>query len=434
MKFKRSILMMLLGSVFCWKSFSQNTAAPGQSTPIAIKGATIHCSGGKTIRNGIIAFEKGKITILEPAETSKILDQDKYEWIDASGKHIYPGMIALNTQLGLSEIEAVRATNDFSEIGAYNPNVRALIAYNTDSEVIPTIRTNGILMAQTTPTGGIISGTSSVMMLDGWNWEDAVYKPDDAVYMYWPNLKSPPRGRTSVPEASSPAEQFDNEIREIRSFFDQAFAYSKISNPFPVNVRFEGMRGVFEGNKKLFIRANNLIQIQSAIQLMETYKIVPIIVGGQDAGKIAAFLKEKNVPVVITETHKLPAYDDDDIAQSYKTPAELANNSVLFSISVDGFWQVRNLPFQAAQAIPYGLDKEKALDCVTINAAKILGIDKQTGSLEVGKDATLFISEGDAFDILTNNLTSAFIKGKKLDLNNKQKSLNAIYRKKYGLD
>ncbi len=416
------------------KIFSQNIASPKQASAIAIKGATIHCTGGKNIRNGIIAFENGKITVLEESEKSKIINQDKYEWIDASGKHIYPGLIAINTQIGLSEIEAVRATNDFSELGAYNPNVRAGIAYNTDSEVIPTVRSNGILISQITPKGGVISGTSTIMMLDGWNWEDATYTVDDAIHMYWPNLGSPPRGRTLNPDAENPTDQFNNKIRDIRGFFDQALAYSKSTTPSPKNLKFEGMKSAFEGKKKIFVRANTVIEMQSAIQFMELFNIKPVIVGGQEAWKITSFLKEKSIAVVFNETHSLPAFEDDNVNQSFKTPVDLANNSILFSISVDGFWQIRNLPFQVAQAIPYGLDKEKALDCVTIDAAKILGIEKQTGSLAIGKDATLIISDGDIFDVMTNNVTHAYIQGRKVDLNNKQKTLNSIYRKKYGLN
>jgi imidazolonepropionase-like amidohydrolase len=430
---KIKILLIIL----CIKttySDAQNIAAPKQSVPIAIKGATIHCTGGKIFNNGVIAFENGKITVLEESRNSKIINQDKYEWIDATGKHIYPGLIAINTQLGLSEIEAVRATNDFTEIGAYNPNVRAIIAYNTDSYVIPTVRSNGVLIAQATPTGGVISGSSSVMHLDGWNWEDAVLKTDDAIYMYWPNLSSPPRGGVSNPDEPKPVDQFEKQIKEIRSFFEQASAYSKSPNPEIKNLKFEALKSVFEGNRKIFIRANSVIEIQSAIQFMESFNIKPVIVGGQEAWKICQLLKEKNIPVVFNETHRLPMYEDDNIAQPYKTPVNLALNSILFSISVDGFWQVRNLPFQVGQAIPFGLDKEKALDCVTINAAKILGINEQTGSLEIGKDATLIISDGDIFDIMSNNITHAFIQGKKIDLNNKQKTLNNIYRKKYRLN
>lgn len=431
MKYTLLLLLTLGGFIH---AHAQNIGADAQKMPIAIKGATIHCANGKVINSGVIAFESGKITVLEEAGSSKILNQDKYEWIDATGKHIYPGLIALNTHLGLSEIEAIKATNDFAETGLYNPEARALIAYNTDSRVTPTVRSNGILLAQTAPVGGVISGTSSVMMLDGWNWEDAVYKADDAVFMYWPNLESPSRSRMQGPDSQKPSEKFESRINEIRSFFDQAFAYSKKQDPKPKNLKFEAMKPVFKSERKVFVRANSVIEMQSAIQFMEMYGIKPVIVGAQEAWKIAGLLKEKNIAVVFTETHRLPMYEDDNVAQPYKTPVSLADNSVLFSVSVDGFWQVRNLPFQAGQAVPFGLDKEKALDCITINAAKILGIDKQTGSLETGKDATLIISEGDILDMKSSVVTHAFIRGRKIDLNNKQKVLNSIYRKKYGLN
>lgn len=431
MKFK-TILFLLIGNYFI--ANAQNIGADAQQMPVAIKGATIHCANGRTINSGVIAFESGKITVLEDSRSSKILNQDKYTWIDATGKHIYPGLIALNTHLGLSEIEAIKATNDFSETGLYNPDVRALVAYNTDSRVTPTVRSNGILLAQTAPVGGVISGLSSVMMLDGWNWEDAVYKADDGIYMYWPDLESPSRGRSFNPDSQKPSEKFEGRINEIKAFFDQAFAYSNKAETQEKNLKFEAMKPVFKGERKVFVRANSVIEIQSAIRFMENYGIKPVIVGAQEAWKIAGFLREKNIPVVFTETHRLPMYDDDNVAQPFKTPVTLAENSVLFSISVDGFWQVRNLPFQVGQAVPFGLDKEKALDCITINAAKILGIDKQTGSLEIGKDATLIISDGDVLDMKSSIISHAFIRGRKIDLNNKQKVLNAIYRKKYGLE
>lgn len=426
------ILLLFIGQSLC--SYTQNVGALPQRMPVAIKGATIHCANGKTIQSGVIAFEAGKITILEDMRSSKILNQDKYEWIDATGKHIYPGLIALNTQLGLSEIESIKATNDFSEIGSYNPEVRALVAYNTDSRVTPTVRSNGIFLTQTAPVGGVISGMSSVMMLDGWNWEDAVYKADDAIFMYWPYLNSPTRGSNNDAAKQNPTEQFENKIRELKSFFDQAYAYSAKINPQPRNLKFESLIPVFKGERKIWVRAHDVIEIQSAVQFFEPYSIKPVIVGAQEAWKITDFLKVKNIPVVLSETHRLPMYEDDNIAQAFKTPAILADNSILFSISVDGFWQVRNLPFQVGQAIPYGLDKETALNCITINAAKILGIDKSTGSLEVGKDATILISEGDIFDMMSSKVSMGFIQGRKIDLSNKQKVLNSIYRKKYNLE
>lgn len=412
--------------------FAQPIPAGDQKVPMAIKGATIHCANGKTIDNGVIAFENGKITVLEAGMKSKLINQDKYTWIDATGKHIYPGLIAMNTQLGLSEIEAIKATNDYYEIGAYNPNVRVATSYNTDSQVIPTIRSNGILMAQVAPVGGVISGTAAVVELDGWNWEDAVYKKEEGIFMNWPYASPPQRERPDNNEPKS-GDEFERQVKEIRSFLEQASAYILKPNTEEKNLRFESMKPIFNGAQKLYVRANTAREMQSAITLLSEFKITPVIVGGQEAWRITKFLKDKHVSVIYTETQRLPQFEDDDVAQAYEAPAQLANAGVDVIISVDGFWQVRNLPFQVGQAIPFGLNRESALDEMTINAAKMLGIDKTTGSLEVGKDATLIISDGDIFDMKSSNITRAFIRGKDIDLDSKQKQLYKKYKQKYGL-
>lgn len=423
--------------VFCsFQAVAQMTITPAaaQTMPIAIKGATIHCANSKVIKSGVLAFENGKITHVEDMRSSTILNQDKYLWIDATGKQIYPGLIALNTQLGLNEIEAVKTTADYRELGDFNPNLSTYFAYNTVSEVIPTVRTNGILFTQISPVGGVISGQSAVMKLDGWNWEDALYKADDGIYMYWPNLDSPSRGYQKNKDRTKPSEKFEKAIREITEFFEAAQAYCNIAKPAPINLMFEAMRKVFTNEKNLYIRAQNSIEIQSAVQAMDKFAIKPIIVGGAEAWKTIDLLKEKNISVILTEPHSLPVNEDDLVSQNFQTAAELVQNNINIAISVDGFWQVRNLAFQVGQCIAFGLDKEKALDCVTINAAKILGIDKSTGSLEAGKDASFIISSGDIFDISSNQVTEAYINGAKLDLNNKQQVLYHKYRKKYGLE
>jgi imidazolonepropionase-like amidohydrolase len=288
-------------------------------------------------------------------------------------------------------------------------------------------------MAQVVPVGGTISGTTSVMELDGWNWEDAAYKSEEGVYMNWP-FAAPPARRRPDPGTETPqVDEFDRQVNEIKGFFDQARAYSLKQKPEEINLKFEAMKPVFKGLRKLYIRANTAREMQSAVIAMKEYGITPIIAGGLEAWRIVKFLKDNNVSIVYAETQRLPQYEDDDVAQAYQVPAQLAAAGVSFSLSVDGSWQVRNLPFQVGQAIPYGLDKETALNCITIVPAKMMGIDKTTGSLELGKDATLFISDGDMFDMRTNNITRAFIRGKDIDLDNKQKQLYRKYKHKYGL-
>lgn len=399
--------------------------APPQSEPILISGATIHIGNGEVIENGLVAFENGKITAVAASNVGRGFPNHRI--IDASGKHVYPGFIATNTTLGLQEIGAVRATLDNRELGEFNPNIRSLIAYNTDSEITPTVRSMGVLMAEVAPEGGRISGTSSVVVLDAWNWEDAAYLPDFAIHMDWPSSS-----RFNFRERRMERnERYAEQVREVQDFFDQALAYSRQPNPERINLKFEAMRGLFDGSKKLFVHANTVEAIQEAVRFAGKYQITPTIVGGRDAWMITDFLVQHKVPVILDSTQRLPAREDEPVDQPFRAPAILHEAGVLFCQSHEGFWQYRNLAFQAGQAVAYGLPYEEAVKSLTLNAAKILGIDDRCGSIEVGKDATLFIAEGDALDMRTCKLTHAFIQGREINLDNKQEMLYRRFQQKY---
>lgn len=406
----------------------QPVPAKDQGKPVFIRHATIHKGNGELIENGNIAFQKGVITYIGQADSLKDIG---YEVIDGTGKHVYPGFIACNTIIGLSEIEAARATNDYSEVGSINSNIRSLIAYNTDSKVTPTVRDNGILLAQSVPASGLISGQSSIMKLDGWNWEDAVYKADDAMHVFWPSSQY--LGYYWAEPADVQKEKNKKNKALLEAFFMEAKAYMESPVKEAVNLRFESMRDVLKGERKLCIHADYVKDIVESVLFAERFGLHPVIVGGNDASLITDFLKEKNVPVILHKMHSVPGRDDADVDLNYKTPAILEKAGILFAVSVEGFWQVRNLPFNAGTAAAYGLDKEKAVSAITLNAAKILGIDKTTGSLEKGKDATLIISGGDALDMKSNHIERAFIQGRTIDLNNIQKALYKKYADKYGL-
>lgn len=413
------ILALLLSAA---PVFSQRPVpAKAQTGNILITGATAHLGNGEVIANSAISFENGKLSMVADAATVR-LDRTKFsKVIDATGKHVYPGFIAPGTRLGLVEIDAARATVDFSDVGAYNPNLRTLVAYNTDSDVLPTVRSNGILMTQPAPEGGIISGTSSVVQLDAWNWEDAAYKTDDAIWLNWPSARS----------GSSKNEQYDKEVQDIRRLFDEAKAYAKQASPETKNLKLEAMKGLFDKKQSLFIRTGNARTIQDAVLFAESMGVSPVIVGGEESWRITDFLKSHNTPVVLFPPQSLPRRDDDDVDQAYKTGTQLHEKGILFTITGIGGWRQRNLPFQAGQMCAYGLPREAAVSAVTLNAAKILGIDKTCGSLEVGKDATLFISEGDALDMLTCVVTQAFIQGREISLDNKHKQLARRFSEKY---
>jgi imidazolonepropionase-like amidohydrolase len=409
-------------------------AAP-QSKSILISGGTAHLGNGQVIQNAVIGFRKGKIDLIADGSTVK-LAKDAYDTvIDGTGKQIYPGFIAANTSLGLIEIESVRATVDIRETGIINPNARAGAAFNSDSKILPTLRTNGVLIAQSAPHGGLIAGTSSVFEMDGWNWEDMACRLDDGVYMSWPKQNS----RSYSDDGPGPVVQnneFNKQKSELLKFFGDAKGYAETDKPEEKNLRFEAMRKVFYGTENLYIRADNVKEITESIDFAKSFGIKHIVlVGGNDSWMVTDLLKTNNVSVIYGRVHSLPDKNDDDIDLPFKIPFLLHQAGINYCLSQEGdmeYQQTRNLPFNAGTTAAYGLSKEEALMSITLHAAQILGIDKTTGSLEPGKDATLFISSGDALDMRTNIVEFAFIRGKKLDMYNEQKALADRYKKKYG--
>ena len=402
-------------------------------------GGTAHIGNGKVIENSAVGFKNGKLDLVADATTIKI-QQGAYDTvINISGKQVYPGIIAPNSTLGLSEIDEVRATKDFADVGNYNPHVRSVIAYNSDSKIPPTVRTNGILLAQITPRGGIISGTSSVLELDGWNWEDMVLKTDDGIHLNWPRMFRREREKTEDENEFPPlkkSEDYGKQKNEMKKFFSDAKAYSEII-PAEKNLRFEAMKGIFSGEKTLFIHVNYVKEIEDAVHFaIDNFVKKMVIVGGKDAWMVTDLLKENNISVMVNRVHDLPQRTDDDVDLPYKLPALLQKAGILFCLENSGDMEqinTRNLCFQAGTTVAYGLSKEEALSAITLNTAKILGIDNRVGSLEQGKDATLFVSTGDALDMKTNNVEWVFIRGKKLDLSNEQKVLYEKYKTKYGM-
>ncbi|RYE08725.1 MAG: amidohydrolase [Sphingobacteriaceae bacterium] len=417
-------------------AYSQPNISPAkpQTKPILITGATIHVGNGQVIENGYIAFDKGKITAIGSGTAP---NASFSEVISANGKQVYPGFIAPMTSLGLVEFESVRATIDNEEVGDLNANVRSIIAYNTDSKVIPTVRSNGILLAQPTPEGGIISGQSSVVQLDAWNWQDAAYKTDMAVHLNWPVARAA-RGRRGAAASGAtpqetPAERAQKIIDNLNTYFTEAKAYAE-AKPKVINLRFEAMKGLFNGSKKLFVIADGSKEIIQSINFAKKYGIKEVVVGGKESYLVTDILKENNVPVILRETQTLPDKDEDDVYLPYKLPKILQDAGVLYGLTGIGFWRQRNLPFEAGEAVGYGLTKEQAVEMITLNNAKILGIDKTTGSLEVGKDANLFISKGDALDMITIDVQTAFIQGRNINLDNLHKQLYKKFAGKYGVE
>ena len=432
-------LYILLVAIVATMSTTAQVPSPLEQkhNRILILNASAHIGNGEFIQNSALGIENGKILFVKNALTNSYTASEWDTVITAIGKHIYPGFIAANLTIGLTEIDAVRATRDFDETGTMNPNVRSLIAYNTDSKVMYTIRTNGILVTQSTPRGGIISGTSSIMALDGWNWEDAVYKADDGVHLNWPR-KYQSAGWWAEPAPSSHNEKYNKTRDEIYAFFEQALAYSSVKDPVETNLRLEAMRGIFAGSQRLFIHVDYAPEMNDVIDFSRRFNLkFPVIVGGYDAHLLAAVLFENNFSVMLGRPHELPKFDEDYTYSCYQSAFKLKQTGVPFCIQAEGDMEVmnaRNLPFLAGTAWAYGLTEEEAVASISLNVAKILGIDDRIGSIEAGKDATLFISDGNALDMKSNNVSFAMIKGNYIDLDNHQKQLNRKYEQKYGLE
>ena len=431
MKIFKNITTLVFVS-FSLVVFAQQTPSPLQNKIITISGATAHIGNGSVIKNSIITFENGILIAVADVTSSKKALRGTI--IDATGKHVYPGFIAPNTTLGLVEIDAVRPTRDQDELGEFIPNVRSLIAYNAESKVVESLRPNGVLIAQITPRGGTISGTSSIVQLDAWNWEDAVVKEDDGVHINWPNSYA--RGRWWLGESSAykANKNYQEEIENIKSFILNSKTYGK-STPKKINEAFKAMQGLFNGHQKIFVHAQGEKEMIDAVTVLKNNGINNVVlVGAYEAYKISDFLKKNDVSVLIQRVHSTPERDDEDYDLPYKLAKLLVDEGILVALQTSGQMEgmnTRNLPFYAGQVAAQGLNKEKALQLITENAAKILGIDANYGTLETGKSATLFICEGDALDMRTNILNLAFIDGREISLETHQTKLWKRYSKKY---
>jgi imidazolonepropionase-like amidohydrolase len=427
-----NIKLLLIAILSFSLSNAQQTPAPKQSKTIAITGAKAHIGNGEVIERSLIIFENGKLKTVTDISNVKI-DLTGMDIIDANGKHVYPGFIVPNSTLGLVEISAVKATDDDSEMGLWNPHIRSLIAYNAESKIVESMKPNGVLLGQITPRGGRISGTSSIVQFDAWNWEDSVIKEDDGIHMNWPNSFS--RGRWWLGEdpALTMNKNYDKQVTEIRDYFNATKSYmagDKSSTHLP----FEATNGLFNGSKTLYIHVDDEKGITDAINFSNASKVSKtVIVGGYEAHKVAGMLKENNIAVLLQRVHTRPSQTDDDYDMPFKLAKLLTDQGVVVALETSGQMErmnSRNLPFYAGTTVAYGLTKEQALQLITLNPAKILGIQKTHGSLEAGKSATLFISEGDALDMRTNILTHAFIDGRLISLDTHQTELWKRYSKK----
>lgn len=406
-----------------------------QKKPVVLKNGIIHTVSGPPINDGMLIFDQGKI--VEVGANLGI--PENAEVIDLKGRDVWPSMIEANSQLGLTEIASVRATLDYAETGLLNPNVSAHVAVNPDSELIPVTRANGVLIALTSPIGGLVAGKASVLQLDGWTYEDMTLKPDAAMVINWPRV-TPFGGRgfrpPGAPEAS--AEEGSNQsLKTLRELFEQARVYQKARAANPADqrydIRLEAMIPVVEGRMPIYVSANRVREIQSAVSFAAEQKVRMILFGGADAEMCAELLRQHQVPVIIDSIHRAPARNHEAYDAAYTLPERLRRAGVKFCISGSSraeTYNVRNLPYQAATAVAYGLPYEDGVRAVTIYPAEILGIADRVGTLDKGKDATLFVSDGDPLETETQ-IEMAWIQGRKVDLNNRHRQLYEKYSEKY---
>ena len=419
-------LLFFIAFIMCVMSSSF-----GQKT-LLINGY-LHVGNGDVMPTAAIGIIDGKIVSIKNAMTTRYEPSDWDTIIDVEGQHVYPGFVAPNSTLGLTEIDAVRATRDFQDVGEFNPHVRTQIAYNVESNVIETVLTNGVLFAQATPRGGIISGTSSVMFLAGWNWEDATILKDDGIHVNWPPATSG-GGWWAEPAPKSINKDYANQKATIEGFFEMSLAYAN-NKEDDFDQRLEAMIGCFKGKKRVFFHADELQQLLDVIEFCEKYAIkYPVIIGGHDAYLLGARLKDSHIPIMLERVHKLPEFEDEPVDLPYQLPNLLQKQGVLFCLQNQGDMEAmnaRNLPFQAGTAMAYGLTEEQAIQAISLSTCQILGIDEKYGSIEIGKSATLFVSQGNALDMRTNKVNLIMRDGKLIENTNFQEDLYLKYKKKY---
>jgi imidazolonepropionase-like amidohydrolase len=422
--------MMKFIVVFSLLFTAVNLRAQADGKSVLLLNGYLHIGTGEVLESALVGVKNGKITLVKNSLAYTYKTEEWDTIIDLQGQHIYPGFVAPNSTLGLTEIDAVRATRDYNEVGIYNPHVRSQIAFNVESKVISTVRTNGVLLTQATPRGGSISGTSSVMAMDGWNWEDATVLKDDGIHVNWPSSTQGNWG-----EGVKRNEQYDAQKREMTTFFDMAEAYTKLPADQQTDGRLDAMKGCFDGKKRVYFHANDIQQLLDIISFSNKYDFKhPVIIGGNDSYLVPKQLIDAGFSVMITRLHSLPEREEDAVDQPFKLPYLLQAAGVPFCLQNEGEMEAmnaRNIPFLAGTAKAYGLTEEQAVAAVSLSACKILGIDELYGSVEEGKSATLFVSTGSALDMRSNNVTLAMVNGLFMSLDNSQKALYEKYEEKY---
>ena len=429
-----SVRLLLLSACLSVQSALASDQIPGapQKKPVALVNGVLHTVSGPVIEAGTIVFDNGRITELGP----RMQPPPNADVIDLQGRHVYPGMIESHSQLGLTELSSTRATIDTSEVGLLNPNVTAATAVNPDSELIPVTRANGVLVALSAPSGGLVSGKASLLQLDGWTSVDMTLQRESGLVINWPaSFRSSFFGPPSAGGAGG--EAGGSQVQELRNLFTDARAWSKARTASPetqrYDIRFASMQSVLAGKVPLIVAADEAEEIQAAVAFGVEQKLQVIIFGGYDAESCAELLRRYQVPVIVSAVHRDPRNDHDDYDAAYTLPERLRKAGIRFCISGSArseTWNTRNLPYQAATAAAYGLPRDEALKSVTLYPAQILGVADRLGSLEPGRDATIFVRTGDPLET-DSQVTQAWIQGRVVDLNSRHTQLAGKYGEKF---
>lgn len=417
-------------TLFALAAFSQSS-----EKRTLILNAYLHDGTGNSMQGATIGITGNRISIIKSSVSYR---HNNNEWdtiIDLQGKHLYPGILAPNSTLGLTEIDAVRATRDFDEVGLLNPHIRSIIAYNVESDVVATVRSNGVLLVQITPRGGWISGTSSVAHLSGWNWEDAAVKVQDGVHVNWPTFFHQNHGAMDGKKEDEQKKKYVEGKRELEQFFAASKAYANQKSNDKIDLRYDAMKACFKGTARVYFHANELQQMLDILDFTRKFELpFPVIIGGYDAYLMLPQLRDAKIPVMLPRVHSLPENEHDPVDLNYRLPALLKEGGVEFCLQNEGDMEAmnaRNLPFLAGHTMGYGLTEEEALHAITLAPCKIMGLDDQYGSIEVGKNATFFVSEGPALDMRTNHVIMAMVNGDWISLDDRQKELYRKYQSKY---
>ena len=411
-----------------------NPEVPGapQDKPIALVGGTIHPVSGPAIRGGTLLFNQGRIIRIG----KDLPIPSNSEIINIQGKHVYPSLFDSMTNTGLVEVKAVRASVDEAETGTINPNVKAQVAVNPDSELIPVTRSNGVLLTLTAPRGGTLSGQAAVIQLDGWTWENMTLKAGVGMILNWPNMAAVSDWWVEK-SAKQQIELREKTLKTLRETFAHAQAYREARDAGlenqPRDARWESMLPVLSGQQPIIIHANEIQQIQAAVAFANERRLKMILFGGYDAPRCAALLKQHDIPVIVGGVYRLPRKRHDPYDDAFTLPKRLQDTGIKFCISSYGRFgaaNVRNLPYHAAMAAAFGLTEEEAVRAITLSPAEILGVDDRVGSLQPGKDATLIITSDNPLET-TSQVEIAFVQGRRVALNDRHKRLWRKYQQKY---